>query len=241
MDSQFEDKHVRCPNSGLPHDVLRYRLLKPATREAGTEYPLVLYLHGAGERGDDNLQQLNYLPSQMAQENWRRDYPCFLIAPQCPTGMRWVEVAWNESESRGQAELSVTMEAVLQILEAELKAHPIDRTRIYLTGISMGGFGAWDLALRKPELFAAGVPICGGGDEQLAPRLAKTPVWAWHGDADDAVPVERSRRMIAAIRAAGGEPRYSELPGMGHHSWIPAYEDPQGAIPWMFSQRREEN
>jgi predicted peptidase len=104
----------------------------------------------------------------------------------------------------------------------------------------MGGYGSWDLAARRPELFAAVVPICGGGDEHAAERLLKTPIWAVHGDADTAVPVERSRRMIEAIKAAGGQPKYSELPGVGHNSWTPAYSDPEGVLPWMFEQVRTE-
>ena len=87
----------------------------------------------------------------------------------------------------------------------------------------MGGYGSWDLAERMPERFAALVPICGGGDEAQADRLVGLPIWAWHGDADQAVPVERSRRMIAAIEKAGGKPKYTELPGVGHDSWTPAY------------------
>jgi predicted peptidase len=112
----------------------------------------------------------------------------------------------------------------------------VDEKRIYLTGLSMGGYGAWELAMRQPTRFAALAPICGGGDESQAAILKDIPVWAWHGDADPAVPVERSRRMIEAIKTAGGKPRYSELPGVGHDSWTPAYTRADGVVPWLFEQ-----
>ena len=102
----------------------------------------------------------------------------------------------------------------------------------------MGGFGSWDLGTRFASYWAAVAPICGGGDELYADRLEHVPVWAWHGAADDVVPVERSRRMIDAIRRAGGQPKYTELTGVGHDSWTPAYTDPQGLLPWIFSQRK---
>jgi len=121
-------------------------------------------------------------------------------------------------------------------VEETTQAQPVDLDRIYVTGLSMGGYGSWDLAIRTPEKFAAVVPICGGGDESQAARLLGVPIWAWHGDADPAVPVERSRRMIAAIRQAGGNPKYTELAGVGHDSWNPAYRDPHGPIPWLFEQ-----
>jgi predicted peptidase len=103
----------------------------------------------------------------------------------------------------------------------------------------MGGFGSWDWATREPDRFAAVVPICGGGDESKADKLTKTPIWAVHGDTDEVVKVEQSRRMIEAIKKAGGDPKYSELKGVGHNSWTPAYSDPKGIVPWMFEQRKK--
>lgn len=113
----------------------------------------------------------------------------------------------------------------------------VDPDRVSLTGISMGGFGAWDLAARIPERFAALVPICGGGDEATAVKRAGLPIWCFHGADDTVVVPERSRRMIAAVRAAGGRPRFSELAGVGHDSWTPAYRDP-AVLDWLFGQRR---
>jgi len=151
---------------------------------------------------------------------------------------RWVDVSWADKTSMPRAaEPTTDLRAVMAMLESVLNDEPIDQDRVYLTGISMGGFGTWDLAARKPERFAAILPICGGGDERVAGHLTALPTWCFHGDADTAVPVARSRSMIAAVRAAGGRPVYSELPGVGHDSWTPAYRDPF-VLDWLFTQRR---
>jgi predicted peptidase len=130
------------------------------------------------------------------------------------------------------------MQVVIDILDLVMRDFPVDARRLYLTGLSMGGYGAWDLGTRLAERWAAVAPICGGGDELYADRLAGVPVWAWHGDADDVVPAAKSRRMIEAIRGAGGQPKYTELANVGHDSWTPAYTDPEGVLPWMFAQRK---
>ena len=206
-----------------PTASLRYRLMTPPDVRPGRKYPLVVFLHGSGQRGRDNQAQLRGLPGRMADAKLRERFPCFLVAPQCPAGSDWVRRA-------------DTLEALIESL---LKAQPIDRRRIYLTGFSMGGFGTWELAVRRPELFAAVAPICGGGDSGRASKLVGVPVWAVHGDADDVVPVEQSRRMIEAIRAAGGSPRYSELPGVGHNGSTFAYFNPGEVVPWLFRQRND--
>jgi predicted peptidase len=213
----------------------RSQLLAPPTIEPGRRYPLVVFLHGAGERGRDNEKQLKYLPTWMAEPALRERHPCFLLAPQCREDERWVDISWADKKSTPQGPPTTDMLAVIAALNAVITAEPVDPGRIYLTGLSMGGYGSWDLAARQPERFAALLPICGGGDEATAPRLAKLPIWCFHGDADQVVPVERSRSMIAAVRAAGGGPKYSELSGVDHDSWTPAYRDP-AVLDWMFAQ-----
>lgn len=196
------------------------RLMSPPTSER--QQPLLVFLHGAGERGHENLRQLQNLPEQLASHAWRARFPCYVLAPQCPRGSYW-SAHMNELES---------------LIDRVAGEHQIDRSRIYLTGLSMGGFGSWELAARRPDLFAAVVPICGGGDPESASNLIDLPIWAVHGDADKSVPVENTRKMIVAIESLGGTPRYTELPGVGHNSWTQSYRDPTGVIPWMFSQKR---
>jgi predicted peptidase len=222
--------------SGDEKVVFHYRLLKPTKIEPGKLYPLVLFLHGAGERGDDNKMQLLYFPELMASDANREKYPCYLLAPQCREGKKWVDVDWSAPKSSPQSDLGEEARAVLGMLDETERKYPVDRNRVYLTGLSMGGYGSWALAIQDPQRWAAVVPICGGADETQASKLVGVPIWAFHGSDDKAVPVERSQKMIAAIRAAGGSPKYSELPGVGHNSWTPAYTDPEGVIPWMFGQ-----
>ncbi len=240
LDPEYrEAAAARFEAAELKHDglTLPYRLLRPDRVDADVRYPLVVFLHGAGERGDDNKIQLVHGMPEFASDSIRERYPCFVAAPQCPTEQQWVDAPWTTKELKMPADPSKSMQAVFQLIANLQQEHPIDPRRIYLTGLSMGGFGAWDAAMRKPTLFAAVSPICGGGDVRLAESIAKIPIWAAHGDQDPAVDVNLSRNMIAAIRQAGGDPRYSEYAGVGHHSWVNFYNDPK-TYAWMFSQSR---
>lgn len=233
-------EHVYAYTGGeYKNEQFGYRLLEPARIEPGKQYPVVLFLHGAGERGTDNNLQLLYFPEQMAADEYREKYPCFLIAPQCRPERTWTGVSLRSKSSQAPDEPGDQLQVALGILDEVLANYPADPKRVYLTGLSMGGFATWDAAARFPKRFAAVVPICGGGDESKAQRLVKLPIWAVHGDKDEAVPVERTRKMIEAVRRAGGEPKYTELEGVGHNSWTPAYSDPEGVLPWMFQQRME--
>jgi len=236
----FGERSASADGYALPGlDVVRYRLMTPARITPGEKYPLVIFLHGGGERGDDNEQQLLYLPEVLARPENRERYPCFVVAPQCPLGRQWIEVPYDEVESRPIVTSGTALRMAKAACDDVLRGEPIDEDRVYLTGISIGGFGCWYLAAFTAHETAAAAPICGGGDESAAALLKDLPIWAVHGEVDDIVPVARSRNMIAAIRAAGGEPKYSELAGIGHHSWQPAYEPSFGLLDWMFSQRRK--
>jgi len=241
LTSLYEEHTVSVVDGSRPV-AFRYRLLRPATSAGdgrdGRRYPLVLFLHGAGERGDDNVKQLKYLPTWLAEPALRQRHPCFVLVPQCRMDERWVDVSWADVKSSPQpAAATVDLTAATKALDETLLREAVDPARVYLTGLSMGGYGTWDLAARQPERFAAILPICGGGDDDVAARIASLPIWCFHGDADTAVPVERSRSMIAAVKAAGGRPIYSELPGVGHDSWTPAYRD-GFVLDWLFSQRK---
>jgi predicted peptidase len=205
-------------SEGLP-----YRLMHPSDESVSA--PLVVFLHGAGERGTDNRQQLKRLPTQMASRLSRQRFSCYLLAPQCPLQSSWR----NE------------IEELTQLIERVIREHSVDHSRVYLTGLSMGGFGAWHLAAHRPGLFAAVVPICGGGDPKTADRLAGLSIWAIHGRDDTVVPAHHSREMVQAVREAGGGPQFTELEGIGHNCWDLAYGRSIGVVPWMFEQRRVES
>jgi len=218
---------------------LNYRMLTPLIdfkdcAEGTKKYPLVLFLHGAGERGNDNEKQLIHGSKLFSDIETRQAHPAFVIFPQCPENKRWVEVDWNLTSHVMPTEASVNMQLVLDLIDDMQKRYPIDTNRIYVVGLSMGGFGTWDIISRYPEKFAAAVPICGGGDEAQAPKLNKIPIWAFHGGNDKLVLTDRSRNMINAIKTAGGAPRYTEYPGVGHLSWNKAFAEPD-FLNWIFS------
>jgi predicted peptidase len=205
-----------------PPGGLRYQIFG-GSRLRGTErYPLVVYLHGAGGRGDDNERQLEHGARTFAAEENYRDRECIVVAPQCPAEENW-------GGANG--------EAVIALIDDLTKNLPIDAGRIYLTGYSMGGYGTWSLLARYPDKFAAAVPVAGGGDPGKAETFSHVPVWAFHGSLDTDVPPERSREMIEALEEAGGEPKFTEYEGLGHGSAGPAYSD-QELHRWLFEQRR---
>jgi predicted peptidase len=234
----YEAKSIRISAGESDGQELKYRLLKPAKIEEGKKYPLVVFLHGAGERGDDNKAQLKYFPTMMVKAEYREKYPCFILAPQCPNGKSWAGFGRRRGKSAESDQPTDELTAVMKAVEQTVKENQVDTSRLYLTGLSMGGFGSWDWVAREPDRFAAVVPICGGGDPTEADRLTKTPIWAVHGDADPVVPVDQTRRMIEAIKKAGGEPKYSELKGVEHNSWTPAYNERDGVVKWMFEQKK---
>lgn len=217
---------------------LRYRLLIPRNYDAAQKYPLVLFLHGAGERGSDNAAQLTHCASTFTRPENREKYPCFVVVPQCPKDQKWVDIDWQVRDLVQPPEVSAPMRLTLSLLDALAKEFTIDQDRVAITGISMGGFGTWDVLTRFPECWAAAVPVCGGGESRKAARAARVPVWCFHGDADQVIKVERSRAMIAALQEAGGNPKYTEYPGVAHDSWTPAFAEPD-LLPWLFAQRKK--
>lgn len=217
----------------------QYRLLSPPKVEEGVRYPLILFLHGAGERGSDNELQLKHFPSKMLTPERRAAFPCYVLAPQCPEDGRWTTDDWGSKSSRPiPSQPTAPMAGAIASLIRVVGEHPIDMDRIYLTGLSMGGYGTFELATRYPDWFAAAAPVCGGGDESSAARLVGLPLSIWHGDADSAVPVENSRQIVAKFEELGIAADYHELPGVGHDAWTTAY-GAEGCLEWMFEQRRD--
>ena len=217
--------------------VLLYRWAEPAKVEPGKTYPLVILFHGAGERGADNVRQLVWGAEPLLRHMRERGIEGYFIAGQVPNGQQWVDTPWGNVAHRMPAKPSEPMALALELVDRTLAERPVDRTRVYATGISMGGYGTWDAVQRRPELFAAAMPICGGGDTHLAWKIRDVPIWTWHGDADTVVPTVRSREMVSALWAVDGKVRYTEVPGCGHGAWGPAYGSRE-ALDWLFSRRK---
>ncbi len=216
---------------------LPYRLLKPKDYDPSKHYPLVAFFHGAGERGNDNQLQLKWGVGIFGDPANREKFPCFVVAPQCPAGKQWVNVPWGDDSEVQPAEPSESLRLAMELIDSIQKKYSIDDKRLYIIGMSMGGYATWDAITRWPEKFAAAVPICGGGDDKQAYKVAKLPLWAFHGAVDPIVKTHRSREMIAAMKKAGGNPKYTEYPNIGHDSWVKAYADPE-LLPWLFAQSR---
>ncbi len=221
---------------------LVYRLFVPRSYQAAKKYPLMLTLHGAGERGSDGSSQLMHDFNRMwAEDPVQSAHPCFVVAPQCPEDGQWVDTPWADgSYHLDKVNISGPMAAVVAILESLQKEFHIDPDRVYLSGISMGGFGTWFLAMTFPNRFAAAVPVCGGADPRKASLIAKLPIWTFHSEDDAVVPVAGTREMVAALKAAGSAVKYTEYPkalGYNHRSWIPAGRTPE-LVPWIFQQAR---
>ena len=222
--------------NGADGQVFRYRWAEK-TAPAGEKVPLVFFLHGAGERGADNAAQLKHGVADLVAWLDKNEKGFRFVAGQVPVGKRWVEVDWNAPRHTMPAEPSETMALALQLLDQQLADPAVDASRVYVTGISMGGFGTWDVVSRRPDTFAAAMPICGGADLAQAPKIAALPIWAFHGSKDGAVPVWRTREMMSALWAAGSDAHYREYPDMNHDVWTRTYRDPE-VLKWFFSQRR---
>ena len=218
---------------------LPYLLLKPRNYDPGKHYPLVMFYHGAGERGDDNHNQWKNGVQVFSFPENREKFPCFVIAPQCPNEKKWVDVAWDAESEVQPAGPGEQLKLSLEILDKVQKEFSIDSHRLYVMGLSMGGYATWDVTTRRPDMFAAAVPICGGGDEKQAGKIKDVPIWAFHGGADPVVKTLRTRNMVAAVKEAGGNPKYTEYPGVGHDSWTQAFKEPE-LLPWLFAQKRAE-
>jgi len=196
---------------------LDYLLFLPQSYEGSKQrWPLMLFLHGAGESGTNLAKVKTHGPPKVVES--KPDFPFILVSPQSPGR------GWN----------SDTLNALLNDI---IRKYRVDKHRIYLTGLSMGGFGTWSLAAEHPERFAAIVPICGGGNPADAKKLVGLPIWVFHGAKDPTVPVERSREMVEAIKAAGGNVKFTEYPEAKHDCWTETYDNPE-LYEWLLAQRR---
>jgi len=213
--------------------VVPYRLFIPHEGDRGERYPLVLFLHGGAGAGDDNLSQIsggNRRGSHVWTEPGNQErYPAFVVAPQLPGMSRW--------DYPGSDEMSTYGEAAAGLVERLVDEYAIDTDRIYVTGQSRGGWGVWDLIAKRPDLFAAAIPVCGGGDPTRVAAARTVAVWAFHGARDRTVPVERTRELVEVLRAAGATVRYTEYQYSGHTIWDKAYKDDE-LVDWLYAQRK---
>lgn len=200
------------------HIALDYLLYLPPDYEKQQKWPLMLFLHGAGERGSNLDKVKSHGPPMLIEQG--KQFPFIVVSPQCPKGRFWQP-----------AELSA-------LLDDLVSRYKVDQDRIYLTGLSMGGFGTWALAASSPNRFAAIVPICGGGDPATAKRLAHLPVWVFHGAKDPIVAPKRSQEMVDALKQNGGNVNFTVYPNAGHDSWTAAYNDPK-LYEWLLQQKRQ--
>ncbi|MBR6548249.1 MAG: prolyl oligopeptidase family serine peptidase [Clostridia bacterium] len=227
----FEPKIHTDPNGfSLP-----YRIRIP---EGEGLFPLLICMHGAGERGTDNQAQIGYFLPIFNHEN-SPALQAIAVMPQCPDTMRWVEYGWDKGSYQSEAApLSPAFQALEELLEQLLATLPIDRNRIYITGLSMGGFATWRMLAEHADLFTAGMPICGGGPLDQADRLATLPIRAFHCADDPIVPPKASRDMVAEIQnQPTHQTHYIEYPNGGHGAWGPTYDNPENTK-WLFDQSK---
>lgn len=219
---------------------LPVRLYVPADYSEEYAYPVLLFLHGAGERGDDNEAQLKNVLQNLFDDPESPVYQSIVVVPQCPEGKQWVMTPWEEgSYHLDDVPESEELKSVISYLSELEKEYSINKNRIYIMGISMGGFGTWNAIMRHPELFAAAMPVCGGADPSYAWKVKDLPIRTYHGDADTAVPVSGTREMSAALKAEGAKDfTYIELAGYGHNVWDYASTD-KAAIRWLFAQSKK--
>ena len=227
-------------NEELDGYEIPYVLYLPANYDEAKEYPVLLLLHGAGERGNDNELQLFHAVDELYETRQALMDECIFLVPQCPQNELWVDWPWeNGNYALDEIPESKALSTVMKILDGVIKAYAADTNRVYIMGISMGGFGTWDALVRHEPIFAAGVPLCGGGDPSKADILKEIPIWCVHGTVDSAVPFAGTEEMYNTIVAAGGERiTFEPMEGMDHNIWD--YATTNGAlIDWLFAQNLE--
>ena len=225
--------------------VLPYRILYPENYDKNKKYPLILFLHGAGERGKDNEKQLTHGANLFITEENRKNFPAIIVLPQCPEESFWASTKIDRSTQPFKIDFDYAVEASWPLVAAnELvkklsNEESIDKSRVYITGLSMGGMGTFESVYRYPDMYAAALPVCGGGDKvRYDKRITKTAFWVFHGAADVVVDVNLSREMVGKLKSLKTEVKYSEYPGVNHNSWDNAFAE-KDYLSWMFSHKRK--
>lgn len=225
-------------------DTLPYRLLVPKNYNPTVKYPLIVFLHGAGERGSDNEAQLAHGSGLFLNDSVREQFPAFILFPQCSRNSFWSNVQVTEDAAKKRnfnfiagGEPTIAMKLLIQLIETLKKDYNLDKNRFYVGGLSMGGMGTFELVNRKSGEYAAAFPICGGANTATAPQLIKTNWWIFHGLKDDVVPPELSKAMAAAIKAKAGNVKLTLYPEANHNSWDSAFAE-KDLLPWLFSNHK---
>jgi len=223
---------------------LPYRIMTPIESADLDQYPLVIFLHGSGEKGSNNRNQLKHVADHFAAAKIRVDHPAYVVFPQCPADSRWGSGEYSDQINRTgykmAAQPSLPGKLVIDLIDELGSKLPIDPDRIYLAGLSMGGYGAFDLIARFPAKFAAAIPVCGAGDAEVLARQVNIPLWIAHGADDASVPVGTSRAVVEAMRKAGKTVVYTEFPGVEHDSWNPLFGENPLIYDWLFAQRKSD-
>lgn len=228
-------------------DTLRYRMLPPKGYDAHKKYPLIVFLHGSGERGTDNAAQLLHGGSLFLKDSLREQYPGFVIFPQCPPDSMWASMkvvrdssgkAISREFSDGTGRQATPGRLVKELTDSLVKVGKVDSKRLYLGGLSLGGIGTYDMLARYPDTWAAAFPICGIGNANNAVKFSKVPMWIFHGGDDNVVPVYGSRNYYDALTKLKADVKYTEYPGVGHNSWDNAFAEPN-LLPWIFSHKKK--
>ncbi|MDD3726796.1 MAG: prolyl oligopeptidase family serine peptidase [Dysgonamonadaceae bacterium] len=235
------DDYLKKEFIDLNGDTLLYRQLSPETIAENKTYPLVLFLHGAGERGSDNKLQLQHGSMQFTNPVNREAYPSFVLFPQCPEDKYWAPSTRPDKFDMDyfplNDEISEPLGMVEKLLSQVIEEYPVDTSRIYVIGLSMGGMGVYDIVCRNPDKFAAAIAICGGVNTQRLRDIdSNTQFRLYHGDADSVVPVQFSREAYKALKETGKSVEYFEFPGVNHGSWDPAFNQ-LDFISWLYAQK----
>ena len=229
----------------MADDTLVYRIFYPDNYDASKKYPLLLFLHGAGERGNDNESQLMHGASLFIKKEIHTKYPAIVVLPQCPATDYWSNVSVDRSEIgkynfifQKEGRPTKALEMVINLTKSLLSSGKIDTHQVYVGGLSMGGMGTFEIVRRLPDTFAAAFAICGGANTETASQLNKTNWWIFHGEKDGVVPVHLSKQMHTALLKAGAKSKLTIYPEDGHDSWTHAFAEPD-LIDWLFSNRSE--
>ena len=226
------------------NDTLNYRILKPLDYDSSKKYPLHLVLHGSGERGNDNVCQLIHGGKLFLKKENREEYKSWVIFPQCSKNDRWPSISkdqWDKNFENKTIKPNKSLGLVLKLMDKFIEQKQVDKQRIYVSGLSMGGMGTFEMLYRRPDMFAAATPICGNGITQLVESYAtKVPVWIFHGSDDKVVSPKHSLNMAKAIIEAGGSPKMTLYENVSHGSWNNAFEE-KDFLKWIHSKSKNNN